>query len=216
MVSQLGGTVDGLTMRTFPGPELLAPGHARRGRGAPRASISSQRDARRRRRRAGARVPPGFVRTGPTKAGHYLFWESGCVFVTPRRRGHARDPRRQRVRGDRAPRSRRGTTATAGCSYMNVVEDRPRGAGGRQRQRQPHQVPRHVVVPPGDRRRSGALPRRLGRRPHDGGLRRRREQRPRRCDRRRGHRDQRRQLRDRGERRDARHGRVHRGARRTR
>src|SRR5262245_31464309 len=26
VVSQLGGTVDGLTMRTFPGPELLAPG----------------------------------------------------------------------------------------------------------------------------------------------------------------------------------------------
>jgi hypothetical protein len=26
--------------------------------------------------------PPGYVRTGPTKAGHYLYWESGCVFVT--------------------------------------------------------------------------------------------------------------------------------------
>src|SRR5262245_57747891 len=26
VVSQLGGSVDGLTMRTFPGPELLAPG----------------------------------------------------------------------------------------------------------------------------------------------------------------------------------------------
>src|SRR5688572_24119553 len=26
VVSQLGGTVDGLTMRTFPGPEILAPG----------------------------------------------------------------------------------------------------------------------------------------------------------------------------------------------
>jgi hypothetical protein len=25
---------------------------------------------------------PGFVRTGPTKAGHYLYWESGCIFVT--------------------------------------------------------------------------------------------------------------------------------------
>jgi MYXO-CTERM domain-containing protein len=26
--------------------------------------------------------PEGFVRTGPTKAGHYLYWESGCIFVT--------------------------------------------------------------------------------------------------------------------------------------
>ena len=26
VVSQLGGTVDGLTMRTFPGPEIMEPG----------------------------------------------------------------------------------------------------------------------------------------------------------------------------------------------
>src|SRR5688572_19611124 len=26
VVSQLGGTVDGLTMRTFPGPEIMVPG----------------------------------------------------------------------------------------------------------------------------------------------------------------------------------------------
>ena len=81
VVSQLGGTVDGLTMRTFPGPEILAPG-MRVAVSAHEAIDLSQRmhvvvD--------GVKIlwmPPEFVRTGPTKAGNYLYWESGCVYVT--------------------------------------------------------------------------------------------------------------------------------------
>jgi len=81
VVSQLGGTVDGLTMRTFPGPELLEPGMT--------VALDAHQDTDLQRQVHvvvdGVKVlalPEGFVRTGPTKAGHYLYWESGCVFVT--------------------------------------------------------------------------------------------------------------------------------------
>ena len=80
-VSQLGGTVDGLTMRTFPGPEILQPGMM--------VALDAHEGADLRKRTHvvvdGVKVlayPEGFVRTGPTKAGHSLYWESGCVFVT--------------------------------------------------------------------------------------------------------------------------------------
>src|SRR5689334_15385696 len=81
-VSQLGGTVDGLTMRTFPGPELLAPGMQVAVAATERPDLSQQMHVA----VDSVRVlyaPPEFVRTGPTKAGHSLYWESGCVFVTP-------------------------------------------------------------------------------------------------------------------------------------
>ncbi len=81
VVSQLGGTVDGLTMRTMPGPEVLAPGM--------RVTIAAhpENDLEQRSHVVVDRVkvlalPEGFVRTGPTKAGHSLYWESGCIFVT--------------------------------------------------------------------------------------------------------------------------------------
>src|SRR5678809_1724311 len=81
VVSQLGGTVDGLTMRTFPGPDVLVPGM--------RVTLAAQRvlDLSSTEHIAveGVKVwsyPPSYVRTGPTKAGHYLYWESGCVFMT--------------------------------------------------------------------------------------------------------------------------------------
>jgi MYXO-CTERM domain-containing protein len=81
VVSQLGGTIDGLTMRTFPGPEILQPGM--------QVALAAHPDLDLRQQMHvvidGVKVlayPEGFVRTGPTKAGHYLYWESGCVFVT--------------------------------------------------------------------------------------------------------------------------------------
>ena len=82
VVSQLGGTVDGETMRQMPGPELLQPGmvvaiDAHRDvdlRNVPHVLVDDVKLLA---------LPEGFVRTGPTKAGHYLYWESGCVFVTP-------------------------------------------------------------------------------------------------------------------------------------
>ncbi len=82
VVSQLGGTADGLTMRTFPGlGEPLVPGmhvalvvHADTDLANTAYTVV---DA--------VRVmayPAGFVRTGPTKHGNPLYWESGCILVS--------------------------------------------------------------------------------------------------------------------------------------
>jgi MYXO-CTERM domain-containing protein len=81
VVNQLGGTVDGLTMRQFPGDEPLTVGMR------VTVAVRPSMDLSQRMHNAveGVKVdayPPNYVRTGPTKAGHYLFWESGCVFVT--------------------------------------------------------------------------------------------------------------------------------------
>src|SRR5690349_3218183 len=77
-VSQHGGNVDGLTMRQFPGDDPLVPGMRATVRAEPSMDLSlTMHNAV-----LGAKVlptPPGYVRTGPTMAGHYLYWESGCV-----------------------------------------------------------------------------------------------------------------------------------------
>lgn len=81
VVSQLGGTVDGLTMRTFPSDDPLVRGMRVTVIATPSADLS----ARTHNIVDGVKVlayPPGYVRTGPTKAGNFLYWESGCVFVT--------------------------------------------------------------------------------------------------------------------------------------
>jgi uncharacterized protein (TIGR03382 family) len=121
VVSQLGGTVDGLTMRTFPGPELLAPGM--------RVALSAHEDMDLAQRNHivvdSVKVmyaPPGFVRTGPTKAGHSLYWESGCVYVTPDADGT------NSITGDREFQIITNVIstwndATSDCSYMNIVQD---------------------------------------------------------------------------------------------
>jgi hypothetical protein len=66
--------------------------------------------------------PSGFVRTGPTKAGHYLYWESGCVFVTPDSAGT------KEIAGDNefpviSASINTWNNDTAGCSYIQIVED---------------------------------------------------------------------------------------------
>lgn len=81
VVSQLGGSVDGLGMRTIPGPELLVPGMRVAIAAHPGLDLAQRTHVIVDRVRVLA-VPPGYVRTGPTKAGNYLYWESGCVFVT--------------------------------------------------------------------------------------------------------------------------------------
>ena len=121
VVSQLGGTVDGLTMRTFPGPEILAPG-MRVALTAYEAPDLSQRmhvvvD--------GVKVlfmPPEFVRTGPTKAGNYLYWESGCVYVTVDAEGT------KQVAGDAEfpvidASIAAWNNGVRSCSYMDIVQD---------------------------------------------------------------------------------------------
>ncbi|HEU0029632.1 MAG TPA: hypothetical protein VFQ53_03290 [Kofleriaceae bacterium] len=118
-VSQLGGSVGGLTMRTFPGPEILAPGMQVALATYPDLDLAQQThvvvdDVR------VLAYPPGFVRTGPTKAGKYLYWESGCVFVTADAAGTTQ------VVGDNEFEAidqciAEWNSRTEGCSYMNMV-----------------------------------------------------------------------------------------------
>jgi hypothetical protein len=81
VVSQLGGTVDGIGMITMPGPPILVLGMT--------VAVAAHRDVDVVQQEHlvldSAKVlayPPGFVRSGPTDDGNYYFWESNCVFVT--------------------------------------------------------------------------------------------------------------------------------------
>lgn len=120
-VSQLGGSVDGLAMRTFPGPAIMMPGM--------RVAVTAHRalDLAQRMHVVvdGVRVvaeAPGFVRTGPTGAGKYLYWESSCVYVSVDAEGT------KELAGDtELPVIDSAIAAwndgTRGCSYMNIVRD---------------------------------------------------------------------------------------------
>ena len=122
VVSQLGGTADGLTMRTFPAlGEILVPGM--------RVSLAVHADADL------ARVaytvvdavrvmayPAGFVRTGPTKHGNPLYWESGCILVAEDKDGT------KEIQGDMefaiidaSIATWNDATVTPSCSYMDVM-----------------------------------------------------------------------------------------------
>ncbi|MBS1119497.1 MAG: peptidase and matrixin and adamalysin [Deltaproteobacteria bacterium] len=121
VVSQLGGTVDGLTMRTFPGPEILAPGM--------RVAVAAHQglDLAQRMHVVVDQVrvleqAPGFVRTGPTKAGKSLYWESGCVLVTVDAGGT------KEIVGDLEfpaidAAISEWNTKTSSCSYMQIVKE---------------------------------------------------------------------------------------------
>src|SRR5262245_2864776 len=121
VVSQLGGTVDGLTMRSFPGPEIMAPGM--------RVALTAHQGSDLARSPHlvvdGVRVleaPPGFVRTGPTRAGHSVFWESSCVHVTVDADGTNDLP------GDHELALVDASIATwndstRSCSYLEIVQD---------------------------------------------------------------------------------------------
>lgn len=122
-VSQLGGSVGGLGMRTFPGPELLVTGMEV----SIAARVASDLQARDHVAVDDVRVinvPPGFVRTGPTTAGKSLFWQSGCVFVTVDAAGT------NQVNGDAefdaVDRSiAEWNTKVASCSFMQLVQTAP-------------------------------------------------------------------------------------------
>ncbi|HEX4421957.1 MAG TPA: hypothetical protein VH165_28790 [Kofleriaceae bacterium] len=81
VVSQLGGSVDGIGMRSMPSPAILELGMT--------VAVAAHHDVDLEQTDHvvldSVKVmayPPAYVRTGPTKAGHYLYWESGCIFVT--------------------------------------------------------------------------------------------------------------------------------------
>jgi hypothetical protein len=132
VVSQLGGTADGLTMRVFDDQPLLHPGMfvAIAAHGGADLSqhmhtviddIRVDYDP--------ALSDPGFVRTGPTKAGHYLYWESGCIFLTADQTGTIA------VAGqaefpiiDASIATWNNDTHTSSCSYMQVMQDPKKAA----------------------------------------------------------------------------------------
>ncbi|HEY1812611.1 MAG TPA: hypothetical protein VGG74_09725 [Kofleriaceae bacterium] len=126
VVSQLGGSVDGLGMITMPAPPILQVGaHA-----TVRAHVASDLqgashvvidDAQ-----MTGLAEPDFVRTGPTKAGHYLFWESGCIFATP-----DADGTKEIAGSDEFPVIATSIATwntdvdTSSCSYISIVENAP-------------------------------------------------------------------------------------------
>jgi hypothetical protein len=118
VVSQLGGHVDGLTMRVFHGQEPLAVGM----RVAVAAHRAEDLDQRTHVLVDDVRVlayPAGYVRTGPTKAGASLYWESGCVFITVDEEGTKAIPGDTELDlVDQAIET--WNQGIAGCSYMNI------------------------------------------------------------------------------------------------
>src|SRR5215475_5257470 len=81
VVNQLGGSVDGIGMIQMPGERILELGMHVAVAAHTGLDLSQQEHVV----LDSAKIieeAPGFVRTGPTKNGHYLYWESGCAFVT--------------------------------------------------------------------------------------------------------------------------------------
>lgn len=121
VVSQLGGSADGFGMITMPGPPILEPGMTVIAQAQERADLSNQMHIA----LDGVKIlsaPPSFVRTGPTKAGHSLYWESGCAFVTVDSAGT------MAIAGDQEfpvidASINTWNDATASCSYTHLFKD---------------------------------------------------------------------------------------------
>ncbi len=119
-VSQLGGTVDGMTMRTIPGPPALQPGmkvavsaHAAADLAARQSLVVDE-----------VTVTGGFefVRTGPTKGGKPLYWKSGCVQVTTDSGGTTDLPGTTEATVV-SQTIAHWNTSIASCSFMNLDEE---------------------------------------------------------------------------------------------
>lgn len=82
-VVQLGGSVDGFTSRAYPSPALLSVGDRVHGEVIARTATAPASlvaiDSLERAPLPAGQIP--YVRTGPTKAGAFLSWESGCVHI---------------------------------------------------------------------------------------------------------------------------------------
>jgi hypothetical protein len=81
VVSQIGGSVDGIGMIQFPGSVILEPGMQVAVAAHADIDLAQQSHVVLDSVKVIA-YPPAFVRTGPTKAGHYLYWETRNVPVT--------------------------------------------------------------------------------------------------------------------------------------
>jgi hypothetical protein len=123
IVSQLGGTVDGIGMITMPGPPVLVVGMK------VAVAVHGDMDLSQREQIVldSAKVlayPPNYVRTGPTDRGNYLYWESGCVFVTVDSAGTAALPGDDEFAIiDTAIATWNDATNTASCSYLKVMDE---------------------------------------------------------------------------------------------
>jgi len=121
VVNQFGGTVDGIGMRQWPSPAILEIGMHVAVAAHTGLDLAQQEhivlDS--------ARVldyAPDFVRTGPTDAGHYLHWESGCAFLSVDTAGTtAIDGDAEFAIVDAA--IAEWNTKTAACSYFQVKND---------------------------------------------------------------------------------------------
>src|ERR1043165_8435065 len=128
VVSQLGGSVDGIGQISWPGPAPLELGM--------RVAVAAHRDVDLEQREhvlldtvKVLDYPPGYVRTGPTKNGKYLFWESGCAFVSVAAEGPTA------IAGDQefdviqaSIDTWNNATHTSTCSYFSVINEGPKTA----------------------------------------------------------------------------------------
>jgi hypothetical protein len=125
-VSQLGGSVDGYGMIAVPGTPILQVG----AQATVQAHVANDLAGVAHVVVDGATMTglaePAFVRTGPTKAGHYLYWESGCIFATP-----DADGTKEIAGSAEFPiiTTSIGTwntdVDTSSCSYIKIVENAP-------------------------------------------------------------------------------------------
>ena len=118
VVSQLGGTVDGVTMQSWPGPALVEPGMR------VRLAVHEGTDLAQRVHVAVDQVDvlggARFVRTGPTKSGKPIYWESGCIFLVVDPTGTKAVP--DAMLGPAVDASIAAwNAADATCSYMQVM-----------------------------------------------------------------------------------------------
>jgi len=118
-VVQLGGSVDGIGMIQMPGPPVLREGmqvevaaHAAFDRSLRAHNVVDS---------VTETLVLDFVRTGPTKAGHYLYWESGCIFLTMAAEGTREIPASDE-QGIIDASIATWNDGCASCSYIQIVD----------------------------------------------------------------------------------------------
>ncbi|HEX8108802.1 MAG TPA: hypothetical protein VF516_13815 [Kofleriaceae bacterium] len=122
VVSQLGGSADGIGMITIPGPPRLELGM--------QVAVAAHTDLDRSQREHvvldSVKVladPPDYVRRGPTRAGHFLYWESRCVFLTIDDAGTIAIPGDGEFPVIDASIATWNDAATPSCSYLKLMSD---------------------------------------------------------------------------------------------
>src|SRR5215475_11602351 len=124
VVNQLGGSVDGIGMIEMPGERILEVGMHVAVAAHTGLDLSQQEHVVLDSAKIITDVP-GFVRTGPTSSGRYLYWESGCAFVTPDSAGTTAIPGTQEFDIINAAIDE-WNSKTASCSYFKIVNAGPK------------------------------------------------------------------------------------------